>query len=189
MIGPAWYEKRHGAIEKDEVIGMANHESRIKRPPLQPRSHLRTKDTVESQLAGERHILELIALGAPLPGIFKRLCTALDVQIGNVISLVLLTGERAKHLYSFTQTALQMNLMVFSSSAILSRERALLGTLEIYGCEPRRPTLQENQLIKRAICLAEIALQRHADEHDFKRPTWRERWELDGAPEKPLFIN
>jgi hypothetical protein len=168
---------------------MANHESRIKRPPLQPRPHLRSKDTMESQFAGERHILELIALGAPLPGILNRLCTALDVQIGNVISLVLLTGERAKHVYSFTQTALQMNLIVFSSTAILSRDRSLLGTLEIYGCDPRRPTLQENQLIMRVSCLAEIALQRHADEHDFKNPTCHKRSELGGAPEKPPFIN
>jgi hypothetical protein len=79
--------------ERQGVISMANHESRIKRPPSRPWSHLRSKDTVGSQLAGERHILELIALGAPLPGILNRLCTALDVQIGNVISLVLLTGE------------------------------------------------------------------------------------------------
>jgi hypothetical protein len=168
---------------------MANHESRIKRAPAKSWIYLRCNDTAGSQLAGERHILELIALGAPLPGILNRLCTAIDVQIGNVISLVLLTGERENHVCSVAHSALQMNLNVFSSTPIVSRDRTLLGTLEIYGCDPRRPTSHENQLIERVVCLAAIALQRHADEQEFKRPTGHKSDELGGALEKPPSIN
>jgi hypothetical protein len=168
---------------------MANHESRIKRAPAKSWIYLRCNDTAGSQLAGERHILELIALGAPLPGILNRLCTAIDVQIGNVISLVLLTGERENHVCSVAHSALQMNLNVFSSTAIVSRDRTLLGTLEIYGCDPRRPTSYENQLIERVVCLAAIALQRHADEQEFKKPSAHKSGELGGALEKPPSIH
>ncbi len=46
------------------------------------------------QFNGERQILELISLRAPLAGILNRLCIAIDVQIGNVISLVSLADAK-----------------------------------------------------------------------------------------------
>src|ERR1700689_2670006 len=110
------------------------------------------------QFTGEKHIRELISLGAPLPGILNELCTAIDVQIGNVVSLVWLPDELDSHLYTSAQSAMQMGLSIFSSVCILSREEALLGTLEIYGCDPRRPTPDEFQLIGRVVNLAAVAL-------------------------------
>jgi hypothetical protein len=149
----------------------------------------RTDDSLV-QLAEEKRILALISLGAPLPEILNELCTAIDVQIGNVVSLVWLPDEMDSDLYTSAQSAMQMGLSIFSSISILSREEALLGTLEIYGCDPRRPTPHEFQLIARAVNLAAIALQRHKDTDDFERLSRHLRSSVDGsASEKPQFIN
>ena len=67
---------------------MGDRMSRMRRAPRGFGLHQHFSDTRRSQLVGERHILELISLGAPLPGILNKLCTAIDVQIGNVVSLV-----------------------------------------------------------------------------------------------------
>ena len=89
------------------------------------------------------HILELISLGAPLGVILNKLCVAIDVQIGNVVSLVLLPDGQEDHLSSTSQSAVQMGLsLFFSSTSILSCDEALSGRLEIYSCDPRGPTPQ-----------------------------------------------
>jgi hypothetical protein len=119
----------------------------------------------------------------------NKLCTAIDVQIGNVVSLFLLPDEEANHSCSVTQIAMQVGLHVFSSTDILSRDMTFLGTLEIYGCDPRRPTPYECQLIARVMDLAAIAIQRHGDEEDFERLSRRSRDEMGGARERPPFIN
>ena len=146
-------------------------------------------DNVRGQLARERHIVELIALGAPLPGILNKLCTLIDVQIGNVVSLILLPQTDENHGYSNIQSALQAGLNVFSSTGIFSRDKTLLGTLEIYGCDPRRFSPDENRLIERVVHLAAIALQRHGDDEDFGRPSKRSASGMPGSFEKPPLIN
>ena len=88
-----------------------------------------------------RDTLELISLGAHLPGILNRLCTAIDVQIGNVVSLVVLPNGEQNQLGPLTRSAMQVGLSVFSSTAILSRDKSLLGTFQLYCCDQRRPTL------------------------------------------------
>jgi hypothetical protein len=128
-------------------------------------------------------------LGAPLPGILNKLCIAIDVQIGNVVSLVLLPNGEENHLCSITQSAAQFGLNVFSSTSIFSRDKSFLGTLQMYCCDQRRPTPHELQLIERVIHLAALALQRHEDQEDFERPSKRSRSGMDGALERPPFIN
>jgi hypothetical protein len=168
---------------------MADHSSRTKRSSDGFSLFLHSSDNRRSSFAEERHILELISLGAPLPGILNQLCTAIDVQIGNVVSLVLLPDVEY-FLGSAAQTALQVGLNVFSSTPILSRDKTLLGKFEIYGCDPRLPTPREAHLIDRVTHLAAIALQRHADEdEDFVRPSRRSKTGVDGASERPPFIN
>jgi len=168
---------------------MADQESRTKRAPGEFCLYRHSNDNRRSQLAGERDLLELISLGAPLPGILNKLCNAIDVQIGDVISLVLLPNGEENHLCSITQGAMQVGLNVFSSTGILSRDKTLLGTLEIYGCDPRRLTPLEFQLIERVIHLAAIALQRHEDQVNFERPSRRSRSRIGEAFERPPFIN
>jgi len=141
------------------------------------------------RLAGEQHIVELISLGAPLPGILNKLRTAIDLQIGNVVSLVLLPDEDENRIGSITQSAMQVGLNIFSSTRILSRRKTVLGTLEIYSCDPRQPTPYEVQVMKRAIHLVGIALQRHADDEEFERTSRCSRREIGGALESPPFIN
>ena len=79
-------------------------------------------------------------LPPPLPGILNRLCTAIDVQIGNVVSLVVLPKGEENQLGPLTKSAMQVGLNVFSSTAILSRDKSVLGTFQLYCCDQRRPT-------------------------------------------------
>src|SRR5579863_6154332 len=111
---------------------MGDRELRTKRAPEQSWMNRHCNNSRRSSLAGERHILELISLGAPLPGILNKLCTALDVQIGNVVSLVLPSDPEANCLWSITQCAVQAGLHFFESVDILGGDKTLLGTLEIY---------------------------------------------------------
>jgi hypothetical protein len=168
---------------------MTEHEGRTKRAlgAFWPYPH--GTGNRHGQFNGERQILELISLRAPLAGILNRLCIAIDVQIGDVISLVSLADAEENHLCSITQRAVKVGLHVFSSTGILSVDQTLLGTLEIYTCDLRRPTQDENELIERMNHLAAIALQRRADEQDFERASRRSGDGVGGAHELLPFIN
>jgi hypothetical protein len=168
---------------------MADHEARRKRAlgafwPYQHRF-----DNGQGQFEGERQILELISLGAPLPGILNRLCIVIDVQIGDVISLVSLADEEENHFCAVTQRAVEVGLDVFSSTGILSVEQTLLGTLDIYARDSRRPTQDEYELIERVSHVAAIALQRHADEQVLQTASRRSGGRVVGAYQTPPFIN
>ncbi len=165
------------------------NQSRSKRAPLEFRARRQSNDTRRCQSVRERHIEDLISFGAPLPGILNMLCMMIDLRIGNVVSLVSLLDEDQRHFCSITQSALHVGLDVFSLSAILSREQALLGTLEIYGCDPRQPTPRENQLIERAVELAAVALQRHEPDGAFTARYGKARGRVGGPLDKPLLIN
>jgi hypothetical protein len=168
---------------------VANHEPRTKRALGALWPYLHRTDNRHGQFEGERHVLELISLGAPLAGILNRLCIAIDVQIGDVISLVSLADAEENHFCSVTQRAVEVGLDVFSSTGILSADQTLLGTLEIYACDPRRPTQDEYELIERASHLAAIALQRHTDEQNLQKVSRRSGGRIVGARETPPFIN
>lgn len=157
-------------------------QSHPKRPPSEFRFHRQSTDHRRCQLVGERHILELISVGAALAGILNKLCMMIDVRIGNVVSIISLPDADENHFCTMTRSALQIGLEVFSSTPILSAQMDFLGTLEIYGCDARRPTALECQLIGRVAFLAALALERHEPHAEPVEP--------DGAPlEKPPFIN
>jgi len=168
---------------------MDDHESRTTRPPRELWPYQHCDDHSRRQLVGEGQILELISLGAPLPGILNRLCTAIDVQIGNVVSLVVLPNGEENQLGPLTKSAMQVGLSVFSSTRILSRDKSLLGTFQIYCCDQRRPTRQEFQLIGRVVQLAAIALQRNTDKENFEKPCRHLRNEMSDSPPLKQFIN
>jgi hypothetical protein len=170
-------------------------QSRTKRPYLEFQHHRQSTDNRRCQVVGERQILELIALGAPLPGILNKLCMMIDVRIGNVVSIISLPDQAENHFCSMTHSALQVGLEIFSSNAILSSDRIFLGMLEIFGCDPRRPTMLEFHLIDRITYLAALALQRpespgapreddHAETLEIKP-----KGKLVGPLEKPPYIN
>jgi hypothetical protein len=141
-------------------------------------------------LLREKQIVELISLGAPLPGILNKLCTAIDIQIGNVVSLVLLPDDQDNALLSIIRLATECGLIVFSSRNILSSDRSLLGTLQIYCCDQRHPTPHEAQLITRVVHLAAVALQGHEDAVQFpKNYGHLGHQTVDSPPEKPPYVN
>jgi hypothetical protein len=164
----------------------------------QPRSKFLTRDfrlrrnctdSRRCPVVGEHQILELISLGAPLPGILNKLCMMIDVRIGDVVSMVSLPDVDENRVCTITRSALQVGLDVFCSSAILSFDKLFLGSLEIFGCDPRQPTPLELVLIDRVTYLASLALQSQKVEEHIQPPSIKPRGKLLGPIEKPRFIN
>ncbi|HVB86234.1 MAG TPA: hypothetical protein VNK23_06155 [Candidatus Dormibacteraeota bacterium] len=169
---------------------MDNNKSQTSWLLTESRPRRRGNDIRRRLLVGERQIVELISLGAPLPGILNKLCTAIDLQIGNSVSLVLLPDDQDNDLLSITRLATECGLNVFSSRSILSSDRSLLGRLQIYCCDQRRPTPHEAQLITRVIHLAAVALQRQEDAAQFpKNYGHLKRKFVDSPPEKTPYVN
>jgi hypothetical protein len=127
----------------------------------------------QTLLAEEGQLLELISEGAPLPQVLDKVCTALDVQVGNVVSLVLFPCDEEHALHTIAQSAAEFGLTPFSCTAILSPSEEFFGTLEMYCCFPRKPTHSESELIERAAHLAALAIQHYNHELD------AEDWSLD----------
>ncbi len=148
---------------------MDDHDPRAKRAPKEVWLFQNCIDGKYGPSAQERRILEMIVLGAPLPETLNRLCCIIDVEIGDVVSVVSLADEEGVHFCAKAQSAVQVGLTLFSSTDIVSRSRTLLGTLEIYGCDPRLPTALETQVIQRVARLAAVALQRHKDAEELER--------------------
>jgi hypothetical protein len=148
---------------------MDDHDARVKRAPKELWLSRNCADNKYEPLAQERQILEMIALDAPLPSTLNRLCSIVDVEIGDVVSVISLAEEESSRSFAKARSAMKVGLTLFSSTDVFSRSKTLLGTLEIYGCDSRLPTAHENELIKRVARLAAIALQRHKDAQELER--------------------
>jgi hypothetical protein len=169
---------------------MGDNESDPKHAPQRPLFRRQEAGTRYSFLAEEKQILEQIVLGAPLPQTLNRLCAIIDDGIVNVVAMISLPDDEESHIYVNAQTAIQVGLKVFSSTAILSRDNVLLGTLEIYGCDSRLPTSNETELVERVAHLAAVALQRHKDMEVREKGSKHSSRIIDGrANEKAPFIN
>jgi hypothetical protein len=110
-------------------------------------------------LKAEEQILQSISGRAPLPELLNRICSALDIQIGNVVSLISLPGDDADELTAIAGNAALFGLYAFCSGSVVDESDELLGSLEMYCSIPRRPSDSEFQLIERAMCLAAIAIK------------------------------
>jgi GAF domain-containing protein len=144
---------------------MAENESCNRWAPNRPSLHRQSHAKKKPLLHREKGILELISLGAPLPEVLNNLCAALDLQIGNVVSVILPADDQ--ELPTITQNALQFGLHVFWSASIPLRNEDVLGSLQTYCCVSRSPTPFELQLIERVTHLATLAIRRHNDEENF----------------------
>jgi hypothetical protein len=122
-------------------------------------SHRHCTSEAESLLVGERHILELIAIRRPLSDILNALCDAIDVQIGSMISLIVLSDEEEHDIHMLARSVGECGLYIFCCAAILSETDDLLGSLKMHCCDPRSPTANEFKLIERVTHLAAIAIQ------------------------------
>src|SRR5579863_5039342 len=106
--------------------------------------HRQESDNPHRLLNAEGQLLDLISEGAPLPQILERVCSAVDIQLGNVVSVVLLPDDAEHVSHTFEQSAVTFSLTPFSCMPILSSEAEFLGTLETYSCFPRQPNLTES---------------------------------------------
>jgi len=128
---------------------------------------LQDLSNTQALLQGERGLLQWIYDGAPLPQVLDKICAAVDLQVGNVVSLVLLPDGKEHTLRAIGETVAQYGLFVFSCAAILSPVGELRATFETYSCIPRSPTPEEAALVERAAHLAALAFQSRNHELDF----------------------
>jgi len=89
------------------------------------------------------------------------ICDALDSEIGNMMSLIALPNDDATGLAAIAKSASLFGLHKFCSANVVDGNDESLGSLEMYCSVPRRPFLNELQLIERATCLAAVAIKRH----------------------------
>jgi hypothetical protein len=108
----------------------------------------------------------LISTGAPLAEILNNLCTAIDLQIGNIVSVMLLPDDTERDFKTIASGALQFGLHLYWSADIPLRDEDVLGSFEMYCCVPRTPTAFELKLIHRATHLAALAIQRYYGDDD-----------------------
>jgi hypothetical protein len=119
----------------------------------------RFEGRVQYLLEAEERILRSIAVRAPVPQILNEICTALDCQIGNMVSLISVPEDDLASTAEIARNAALFGLHIFSSSGILGACGQELGSLEMYCCMARNPSPLELQWIERAVCLAAIAME------------------------------
>jgi GAF domain-containing protein len=122
--------------------------------------------TLQPQVVEEGHLRELISPGTPLACVPNRHCIALDLQVGNVVSAVLLSNDEEHSTHLIAQSAAQFGLSVFCCKTVFLDSGELLGTFDMHRCCPRTPTLIESKLIERVAQLAALAIQHHNHEQD-----------------------
>jgi hypothetical protein len=145
---------------------MDKHSSDRRVPPQECRAHTKSSESVQFLLRSEEEIIRSISARAPLPDLLDRICSALDLQIGSVISLISPLGDDASELDTITANASLFGLHAFCSDRVFARNAELLGSLQMYCCVPRDPSVSEIPLIERAKCLAAIAIARHNEARD-----------------------
>ena len=121
--------------------------------------HRHSGDSAHYLLKSEQQILQLISAKAPLAKILNEICYALDNQIGNMVSVVSLTGKEPTDVAEIGKNAELFGLHVFFATDIATDRGEQLGTLEMYSILCRKPSPRELPLIARAVCLAAIAVQ------------------------------
>ena len=119
------------------------------------------RERVQYTSSLEEHVFSSISGGAPLPKVLNEICTVLDCQIGNVVSLISLPADDTGDLEAIAKNAALFGLYTFCSEGVFDHSDELLGSLEMYSSVARSPNAGEFQLIERAMCLAAIAIKRH----------------------------
>lgn len=139
---------------------MNEHDFGSDATPQKRNAHRRLDGDVEYLLRAEEQLLQSISSHAALPKILNEICSALDFQIGNVVSLITLCGDGPSELADIAMNAALFGLHPFFSEGVAAENGESLGFLEMYCSVPRNPTAEEVQWIERAKCLAAIAIQR-----------------------------
>lgn len=127
--------------------------------PQKRKAHHSFDGKIQYLLFAEEQLLQSISDRAPLPEVLNRICSALDCQIGNVVSVISLAGDDASELAAIARNAELFGLYTFCSEGVVAETGELLGSLEMYSSVSRGPSASEFQLIERAKCLAAIAIK------------------------------
>jgi hypothetical protein len=127
--------------------------------PQQRKAHRNDGERIKYLLSAEEQLLRSISARAPLPEVLNGICSALDCQIGNVVSLISLPSDDVGDLATITVNAALFGLHTFCSEGVVAENEELLGSLEMYCTAARSPSASEFQLIERAKCLAAIAIK------------------------------
>lgn len=136
---------------------------------------------IQYLLSSEVELLQSISARAPLTDVLNKICNALDYDIGNMVSLISLRDDDAADLADVASSAKHFGLYGFCSARVIGENDELLGSLEMYCCFPRSPSIEEFQLIERAACLAAIAIKRDKDAGDNGNFGTHGRWSLPGC--------
>lgn len=144
----------------DEYRSRLNDSSHGYQPPPDSGQEIQFAPSVEKRL------LQLISAHAPLPEVLNKICSALDYQIGNVVSLIFPTGDDASKRTGIAKNAALFGLHIFCTEGVIGENNQLLGFLVMYNCIPRNPSASEFQWIERAKCLATLAIKRDMEAGD-----------------------
>lgn len=157
----------------------------LRRLPL----HARGAGKKQTVLQGEKNILDLISTGAPLAEILNSLCTTVDLQVGNIVSVMLLPDDTERDFKTIAYGALQFGLHLYWSADIALWDEDVLGSFEMYCCVLRKPTAPELELIQRATHLAAIAIRRHHGDEDLSGACGEWKQVLEKRPHVAAHIN
>jgi hypothetical protein len=169
---------------------MDKYDSGSRDRPQKSKVHRNCDGKIQYLFSAEEQLLQSISARAPLPEVLHGICSALDCQISNVVSLISLPGDDASELAAIAMNATLFGLYTFCSAGLVGENDELLGSLEMYCCVPRSPSPREFQLIERATCLAALAikLDKEAD-HQGNCGTRGNRPVRGGVFEWPLSMN
>ena len=134
--------------------------------PQKRNAHHSLDGKTQYLLRAEEQLLQSISSRASLPKVLNEICSALDFQIDNVVSLITLPSDDPSELGGIAMDAARFGLHNFCCEGVPAENDELLGFLEMYCSVPREPTAEEVQLIERAKCLAAIAIKRHNEASD-----------------------
>ena len=130
---------------------------KARRPPSDASFQSLTADEQRSQSIETRTLLSET---------LNEICSSLDQDIGNVVSLILPYDGGAADRECIAGSASHCGLHTLCSEGIFAQHGELLGFLEIYSCVARGASAEEFQRIQRAKRLAEIAIKIYNETND-----------------------
>lgn len=109
-------------------------------------------------MKAEENILQAISARAPVPETLDEICTALDCQVGNTVSLISTSTGGDTSAARAERTAARFGMHLFSSAQIIGDVGEKLGSLQTYSRDSRTPSADEFQSIEPALHLAGLAI-------------------------------
>ena len=103
-------------------------------------------DKIQYLIRAEERLLQSISARTPLLEVLDRICSAINSQIGNMVSLISLPGHDVTDHAAIARIAALFGLHAFCSSGVVAENDELLGSLEMYSCVQRRPSAREFQI-------------------------------------------